>query len=94
MQPCTAIFNYLKALVNKSYNFPKKVIHIVGLYLMKLARKNKGQQLPVVWHQLILNFVRQYGSNVDEMMKQDFIDAIKGCAHKIITPEIIKQLNN
>lgn len=38
MEACPAIFHYLKVLMNKSYNFPRKVINTMSTYLMKIAR--------------------------------------------------------
>lgn len=35
MEPTTAIFHYLKVLVNKNYSFPKKVLVLLTGYLLK-----------------------------------------------------------
>ena len=67
LEPTAASIHYIKALISKSYNFPKKVIIIITQYLLNFV--NVKEELPVVWHQLLLTFIRQYNSAIDEMSK-------------------------
>lgn len=50
------------------------------------------EELPVVWHQLLLTFIRQYNSAIDEMSKNSLAQLAKKHSHKLITPEILKEL--
>ena len=47
----------------------------------------------MVWQQLFLTFVRQYGSIIEEMPKSDLAKVAKKHNHKMITPEILKELS-
>lgn len=84
MQPNTAITHYLKAFIGKSYNFPRKVINILNDYFLKFSEIQ--EELPVVWHQLLLSYCQQYGGSLDEMIKSSFSDLISLHNHKIISP--------
>lgn len=63
----SAIVHYLSALLRKNYSFPRKVITILTEYLLKFQSYEK--ELPIVWHQLLLTFAKQYSSSIDEMGK-------------------------
>ena len=84
MEPNTAVIHYLKAFIAKSYNFPKKVILKMNDYFMKF--KTIKEELPVIWHQLLLSYCQQYGGSFDEMAKASFCDLVKVHHHKILTP--------
>ena len=49
--------------------------------------------MPVLWHQFFLTILKQYGSNLDEMAKASLAQLAKKKSHKLITPEILKDLN-
>ncbi len=49
--------------------------------------------MPVIWQQLFLTIVKQYGGNLDEMAKASLAEVAKKKFHKLITPEILIQLN-
>jgi hypothetical protein len=49
--------------------------------------------MPVVWQQLFITLIKQYGSNLDEMTKASLAELAKKKYHKIITPEILPLLN-
>lgn len=46
--------------------------------------------MPVIWHQALLTFCRQYGAVIDEMSKSELARVAKKRNHKLITPEILK----
>ena len=52
-----------------------------------------NDELPVIWHQLLLTFCKQYGATLDEMVKSSLMEVIKKHHHKIISPEIMKELS-
>ena len=91
MEPNTAVFHYIKALISKSYNFPKRIIFVITQYLLKF-KNYQGDELPIIWHQFFLTFCRQYGGAIDEMSKPELIQSAKKNTHKLITPEILKEL--
>jgi len=49
--------------------------------------------MPVLWHQFFLTIVKQYGSSMDEMSKASLAQLAKKKFHKLISPEILKELN-
>jgi hypothetical protein len=63
MEPSTAIFHYLKVLANKNYSFPKKVLSLLTSYLLKFELI--PEEMPVIWHQLFLSIIKQYGNSLD-----------------------------
>jgi hypothetical protein len=91
MEPNTAVFHYLKAIVNKAYNFPKRIITVLCQYFTKFNEYK--EELPVIWHQLFLTFCKQYNSAIDEMLKPGLAEIAKKHTHKLITPEIVKELS-
>ena len=88
LQPTTAVLHYIKALLSKSYNFPKRIMSVMTAYLLKFG--SYKEELPIVWHNLFLTFCKQYGGAIDEMSKPDLINVAKQHNHKFITPEILK----
>lgn len=50
--------------------------------------------MPVIWHQLVLSFCQLYRNSLDEMQKEALKSLIKKKKHHLITPEIIKALDN
>ena len=92
LQPCNATMHYLLALINKHYNLPKKAIDDITKYLLKF--QSVEEDLPVVWQQFFLNFVKQYSNGIDEMKKSALEGLANKKSHKLITPEILKVLSD
>jgi hypothetical protein len=91
MEPCSAVYHYLKAIIGKAYNFPKRIVTALTQYFQKFVESQ--ETLPVVWQQLLLTFCKQYGVAIDEMAKPGLISVAKKHTHKLITPDIVKELS-
>ena len=46
----------------------------------------------MAWHCLFLTLAKQYSQSLDEMTKAALTDLAKAKNHKLITPEILKNL--
>lgn len=42
--------------------------------------------MPIIWQQLFLSLLKQYGSSLDEMSKASLAELAKKKFHKLITP--------
>jgi len=90
MPPTTPVIHYLSAFLSKHYTLPKRVLTAATDYL--LSFKDFEEELSIVWQNLFLTLVKQYGQSLDEMAKGALSDLAKVKYHKLISPEILKCL--
>jgi essential nuclear protein 1 len=82
---------FIKALLNKKYNLPFKVVDSLVDYFNNFASDSRA--LPVVWHQALLVFVQRYKNCFKPAQKQAFNKLLTAQAHGAISNEIRRELN-
>jgi essential nuclear protein 1 len=90
MPPSTPSIHYLSALLNKHYTLPRRVLTRMTEYLLSFAEQEG--EMSVAWQCLFLTLTKQYSQSLDEMSKAALVDLAKNKNHKLITPEILKNL--
>ncbi len=85
----TATF-IMKVLLNKKYNLPVKVIENLVRYIVGFA--NDSREMPVIWHQNVLTFVQRYKNDLSAKHKAAIHHVIQKQRHKLISPEIDREL--
>ena len=88
--PSTPSIHYLSALLNKHYTLPRRVLTRMTEYLLSFAEQEG--ETSVAWQCLFLTLTKQYSQSLDEMSKAALVDLAKNKNHKLITPEILKNL--
>merc|ERR1712036_130025 len=77
---------FLRTMIEKKYALPFRVVDaLVGHFL---RFKDEQRQLPVLWHQAFLSFVKIYGKDCSEEMKRAMIILTRHQKHKEMSPEI------
>jgi essential nuclear protein 1 len=88
--PSTPSIHYLSALLNKHYTLPRRVLTRMTEFLLSFAEQEG--EMSVAWQCLFLTLTKQYSQSLDEMSKAALVDLAKNKNHKLITPEILKNL--
>lgn len=91
MDPNPAIIHFLKALIEKKYKLPKRVIDSLSEFFLKFG--SVEQELTVAWQQTFLSFCSQYSSSFDEMLKVSLKQVAELHKHHSITAEILRFLS-
>ncbi|KNH06381.1 bystin [Perkinsela sp. CCAP 1560/4] len=86
--PATALL--LRCLVEKKFQFGTEQIVELGEYFRKF--ENVEEKMPVLWHQLLLSFVKVYRSQIDTRLAAMLKRIACKNNHDSITPEIQKAL--
>ena len=99
--PCSI---FLKALLNKKYTLPYRVIDALVDYFVRFADEapdagaatppESGLTLPVLWHQSLLVFTQRYKEEITREDKERLREVLKAHVHHQITPEIRRELFN
>jgi essential nuclear protein 1 len=90
MESNPAVIHFLKALIEKKYKLPKKVVDNLAEFFLR--SRNGEEELTVAWQQAFLSFCTQYSSSFDEMLKVSLKSVAEKHKHHLITPEIVKYL--
>ena len=102
--PCSV---FLKALLNKKYTLPYRVIDALVDYFVRFAHHTGGststanddsaettQTLPVLWHQSLLVLAQRYKEEITREDKERLKQVLRAHPHHQITPEIRRELFN
>lgn len=81
---------FLRVLLNKRYALSFRVIDAVVNHFLSFLSEHR--QLPVLWHQCLLTFVQRYKKDITVEQKQAFKPLLKKHFHRLITPEIRREL--
>jgi essential nuclear protein 1 len=84
MKPNPATIHFLKALIEKKYKLPKKVVDNLAEFFLNF--RDSEEELTVAWHQAFLSFCSQYSSSFDEMLKVSLKNVADRHKHHLITP--------
>jgi len=99
---------FLKALLNKKYTLPYRVIDALADYFVSFAEyegqgltsatsataSSTGPTLPVLWHQSLLVFAQRYKEEITKEDKERLREVLKAHSHHQITPEVRRELFN
>ncbi|XP_071725972.1 bystin-like isoform X2 [Rutidosis leptorrhynchoides] len=83
---------FIKLLVEKKYALPYRVIDAMIAHFMRFCEDSRD--MPVIWHQSLLAFMERYKHELTKEQKDDIHYLVKKQRHKLVTPEILRELNN
>lgn len=83
---------FIKLLVEKKYALPYRVIDAMVAHFMRFCEDSRD--MPVIWHQSLLAFMERYKHELTKDQKEDISYLVKKQRHKMVTPEILRELNN
>lgn len=94
-KPFTAPNNYVvKALIDKKTALPQSVIARFCEWFISFGSMER-EQMPVMWHQTLLSFVRSYQKHIPADERKKLISFVKKrFCHEDITPEIIRAFHD
>lgn len=77
---------FLRTMIEKKYALPYRVVDALVGHFYRF--KDDSRQLPVLWHQAFLSFVKIYGKDCSEDQKKAMIILTKKQVHREMSPEI------
>ncbi|KAL6078201.1 Bystin [Balamuthia mandrillaris] len=83
---------FIRILLDKKYNLPYRVIDSLVRHFMRFFEEER--ELPVLWHQALLVFVQRYKEDLTPQQKKQLKRLIKTKNHRVISPEIHRELVN
>ncbi|KAK1439707.1 hypothetical protein QVD17_05527 [Tagetes erecta] len=83
---------FIKLLVEKKYALPYRVIDAMVAHFMRFSEDSRD--MPVIWHQSLLAFMQRYKHELTKDQKDDISYLVKKQRHRMVTPEILRELNN
>nr|GEY51770.1 hypothetical protein [Tanacetum cinerariifolium] len=83
---------FIKLLVEKKYALPYRVIDAMISHFMRFCED--ARDMPVIWHQSLLAFMQRYKHELTVEQKDDISYLLKKQRHKLVTPEILRELQN
>ncbi|RVX20751.1 Bystin [Vitis vinifera] len=85
-------FYFIKILLDKKYALPYRAVDAVAAHFIKFIEDTRI--MPVIWHQSLLTFVQRYKNQLRKEDKDSLKTLIENQRHKLVTPEISRELNN
>lgn len=82
---------FIKALLDKKYALPKRVVEAVTAYFVKFG--DNPANLPVLWHQSLLIFAQRYKNELQHDERDALITLLTTHHHDQISSEIIRELD-
>ncbi|XP_050224913.1 bystin [Mercurialis annua] len=92
MEYCGTTSYFIKLLLEKKYALPYRVVDAVVAHFMRFI--NDTRIMPVIWHQSLLAFVQRYKNELQKDDKYDLRTLVAKQKHKLVTPEILRELDN
>lgn len=83
---------FIRALIDKKYALPYRVIDAVTFHFLKFQQDLRS--LPVLWHQALLAFVQRYKEDLSLEQKEALLELMKSKNHHEITPEVRREIVN
>lgn len=81
---------FLHVLIRKNYALPYRVIDALVDHMIRF--RNDKRDLPVLWHQTLLCFIRHYKSDISTEQRDSILDLIKVKSHWQLSDVIRKEL--
>lgn len=92
MEYCGTTSYFIKLLLEKKYGLPYRVVDAIVTHFMRFLEDTRV--MPVIWHQSLLAFVQRYKNELRKEDKDDLRILLKKQKHKLVTPEIIRELDS
>ncbi|KAG6431771.1 hypothetical protein SASPL_109854 [Salvia splendens] len=92
MEYCGTTSYFIKLLIEKKYALPYRVLDALVAHFMKFY--DESRVMPVIWHQSLLAFAQRYKNELRKGDKDDLSALVERQRHKLVTPEILRELNN
>lgn len=92
MEYCGTTSYFMKLLFEKKYALPYRVLDASVSHFMRFIQETRV--MPVIWHQSLLAFVQRYKHELLKDDKNDLKILIETQRHRLVTPEIYRELNN
>lgn len=92
MEYCGTTSYFIKLLLEKKYGLPYRVVDAIVAHFMRFLEDTRV--MPVIWHQSLLAFVQRYKNELRKEDKDDLRILLKKQKHKLVTPEIIRELDS
>lgn len=92
MEYCGTTSYFIKLLLEKKYALPYRALDALVAHFMRLL--DDKRIMPVIWHQSLLAFVQRYKNDLQREDKDDLRMLLEKQKHKLVTPEIIRELDN
>ncbi|KAL6339694.1 hypothetical protein AAG906_034780 [Vitis piasezkii] len=92
MEYCGTTSYFIKILLDKKYALPYRAVDAVAAHFIKFIEDTRI--MPVIWHQSLLTFVQRYKNQLRKEDKDSLKTLIENQRHKLVTPEISRELNN
>lgn len=92
MEYCGTTSYFIKLLLEKKYGLPYRVVDAIVAHFMRFLEDTRV--MPVIWHQSLLAFVQRYKNELREEDKDNLRILLKKQKHKLVTPEIIRELDS
>ncbi|KAF5728221.1 bystin [Tripterygium wilfordii] len=92
MEYCGTTSYFIKLLLEKKYALPYRVVDAVVAHFTRFLEDTR--LMPVIWHQSLLAFVQRYKNELQKEDKDNLRLLIEKQKHKLVTPEILRELDN
>ncbi|KAL5832310.1 hypothetical protein ACOSQ4_017664 [Xanthoceras sorbifolium] len=92
MEYCGTTSYFIKLLLEKKYGLPYRVVDAIVAHFMRFL--DDSRIMPVIWHQSLLAFVQRYKNELQKEDKDDLRFLLKTQKHRLVTPEILRELDN
>ncbi|KAL3654538.1 snoRNA-binding rRNA-processing protein [Castilleja foliolosa] len=92
MEYCGTTSYFIKLLIEKKYALPYRVLDALVAHFMRFY--DDSRVMPVIWHQSFLAFAQRYKNELTKEDKANLNMLVERQRHKLVTPEILRELNN
>ncbi|KAF5945514.1 hypothetical protein HYC85_015742 [Camellia sinensis] len=92
MEYCGTTSYFIKLLIEKKYALPYRVLDAMVAHFLKFLEDERI--MPVIWHQSLLAFVQRYKNELTKEDKINLYSLVEKQWHKLVTPEILRELDN
>ncbi|KAG4138144.1 hypothetical protein ERO13_D07G116200v2 [Gossypium hirsutum] len=92
MEYCGTTSYFIKLLLEKKYALPYRVVDAVVAHFMRFLEDTRI--MPVIWYQSLLAFVQRYKNELLKEDKNNLRVLLETQKHKLVTPEIMRELDN
>lgn len=92
MDYCGTTSYMIKIFIDKKYALPYRVVDALVCHFMRFL--NDSRIMPVIWHQTLLAFIQRYKHELLKEDKEDLNILMQKQKHYLVTPEILRELNN
>ncbi|GFP98848.1 bystin [Phtheirospermum japonicum] len=92
MEYCGTTSYFIKLLIEKKYALPYRVLDALVAHFMRFY--DDSRVMPVIWHQSLLAFAQRYKNELTKEDKANLNMLVERQRHKLVTPEILRELNN